>query len=198
MASIVDTNINNNKECCFIPGLQLMSLTPEEDNYDYNTEIECDTVTANWMEDSECQENLATILPLNPEECIVDKDNHIQNIDGIHLFFEELGYLTEEPEPIDPTCDYEAEAKILIEERNKTHKRHIDLSPMPSLDDTITSGISSTSSSLHQDEHIPTLNSIRSPLYIGSCFGNHSYQPSKMTAYTYAPHALNSLHTTPI
>ncbi|KAI9478338.1 MAG: hypothetical protein EXX96DRAFT_570457 [Benjaminiella poitrasii] len=196
MATMNRTN-NNNEEYECIPGLQLMSLTPEEDDYDYYSQ-DNDTITttyaANWMEDSECQENLATILPLNPEECVVDENNHIQNVDGIHLFFEELGYLTEEPEPIDPTRDYEAEAKILIEERNKTRKQHVDLSPMPSLDDT-TSGISSTSSSFHHDEPI-TANDIRSPLYIGHGGGFISYQShTKVAAYAYAPHAISSIRT---
>ncbi|RCI00401.1 hypothetical protein CU098_010368 [Rhizopus stolonifer] len=148
---------NNNFEDC-IPGFQIMCLTPEEDEYQYDDDCEQQDVC--WLDDCECQENLATILPLIPEAYVVDKDNHIQNVDGTHMFFEELGYFTEEPEPIDPTRDYEAEAQQLIEERNKTRKQHIDLSPMPSLDNT-DSSVSSTSSSFH--EH-PTLTQIRSPL----------------------------------
>ncbi|KAI8393808.1 uncharacterized protein BYT42DRAFT_486320, partial [Radiomyces spectabilis] len=86
-----------------------------------------------WLEDSECQENLFQILPLNPEETVVDSNNHIQT--HIKLFFEELGYLTEEPEPIDPNVDYEALNEALMKERNnKLRRHHIDLSRLPSLD----------------------------------------------------------------
>jgi hypothetical protein len=187
----MSTNINNNnnqEEFDMIPGLQIMCLTSEEDDYHYYTEEE----ECNWIDDCECQENLATILPLNPEECIVDKDNHIQNMDGIQLFFEEIGIIYDEPEPIDPTRDYEAEAQILIEERNKTRKQHVDLeSPIPSLDDTLTnSGISSTSSSFHHDEAHTPLMDIRSPLYMGWGGGNQ-----KMTAYAYAPHVFSPIRT---
>lgn len=173
----------------FIPGLQLMCLTPEDD-YQYNDE-EQDQEEYNWIDDCECQENLATILSLNPEECMIDSENHIQNVDGAHLFFEELGCFTEEPEPIDPTRDYDAEAKILIEERNKTRKQHVELScsPMPSLDDT-TSGLSSTSSSFHHDDQPTFLADVRSPLYMGGHCGQQ-----KMTAYAYSPHAFSSIRT---
>jgi hypothetical protein len=173
---------NNNQEDLCFNGLQLLCLTPEEDEYQYDDYEETDIT---WIDDSECQENLATILPLNPEECIIDSDNHIQSMDGYHLFFEELGYFTEEPEPIDPTRDYEAEAKILIEERNKTRKQHVDLcTPVPSLDDT-TSGVSSTSSSFHAADE--PLTDIRAAFY--------SNGPQKMAAYSYASHALNASRT---
>ncbi|KAL0139915.1 hypothetical protein V8B55DRAFT_1502484 [Mucor lusitanicus] len=166
----------------FIPGLQLMCLTPEDD-YQYNDE-EQDQEEYNWIDDCECQENLATILSLNPEECMIDSENHIQNVD-------ELGCFTEEPEPIDPTRDYDAEAKILIEERNKTRKQHVELScsPMPSLDDT-TSGVSSTSSSFHHDDQPTFLADVRSPLYMGGHCGQQ-----KMTAYAYSPHTFSSIRT---
>lgn len=179
-------NNNNNEMECFIPGFQIMCLTPDEEQDDYNCTPDQEE-DINWLDDCECQENLATIFTLNPEECLVDKDNHIQNLDGVHLFFEELGYLTEEPEPIDPTRDYEAEGKLLIEERNKTRKHHIDLStPVPSLDDT-NSGLSSTSSSFHQDDR-QTVNDIRSPLYMGGC----ATPTSKYTAYNYSNFNLNN------
>ncbi|KAI8647152.1 hypothetical protein BD408DRAFT_408687 [Parasitella parasitica] len=168
-----------------IPGLQLLCLTPEDD-YQYNDQEE--NQEYNWIDDCECQENLATILPLNPEECIVDSENHIQNVDGHRLFFEELGCFTEEPEPIDPSRDYDAEAVAFIEERNKTRKQHVELSysPMPSLDNT-TSGLSSASSSFHHDEQSSFLADIRSPPYLGGYCGQ-----SKTTAYAYAPHAMRA------
>ncbi|KAG1292117.1 hypothetical protein G6F61_009595 [Rhizopus arrhizus] len=124
--------------------LEFISLTPDEEEYECNIEEE----EIHWIDDCECQENLATLLPLSPEECIIDQENHIQTTDH-YLFFEELGCFTEEPEPIDPNRDYEAEAKALLEEREKTRKKHIDLQ-IPSLDqDTQPSGISSTCSSFH-------------------------------------------------
>jgi hypothetical protein len=151
--------------------LEFISLTPEEDEYDYNC---CDQEETYWIDDCECQENLATIVPLNPEECIVDEENHIQTTD-LHVFFEELGYFTEEPEPIDPNRDYDAEAKALLEERDKTRKKHVDLS-MPSLVDDYAhnntpSGISSTCSSFHAHD------SFTIP---------HPHQ--KVSGYTYAHH----------
>ncbi|CAO3660588.1 unnamed protein product [Rhizopus stolonifer] len=145
-----------------------MSLTPEEDDYDYNIDQEEETY---WVDDCECQENLATIVTLSPEECTIDAQNHIQTSD-VKVFFEELGYFTEEPEPIDPTRNYELEAKILLAEREKTRKKHIDLS-MPSLvDDTHTpSDISSNCSSFHAHDS----------------FTPH-HQPHKVAGYTYAHH----------
>jgi hypothetical protein len=177
--------MNNNFDNNTIPGLQFMSLTPEDDDDQYN--YEQDEEEYNWIDDCECQENLPTILPLSPEECVIDKDNHIQNVDGIKLFFEELGYLTEEPESIDPTRDYEAEAKALLEQRNKmTRKLHIELSSsVPSLDDNdtpISSGISSTSSSYHQADHCYNISDIRSPDY-NQCGGGGQQQHE---AYSYA------------
>lgn len=183
--------MNDYNEECFIPGFQIMCLTPDEEEEEYNYNIDQAEEDITWLDDCECQENLATIFSLNPEECKVDKDNHIQQLDGVHLFFEELGYLTEEPEPIDPTRDYEAEGRLLIEERNKTRKHHIDLStPVPSLDDT-NSGLSSTSSSFHQDDR-QTINDIRSPLYMGG----YTSPTSKCTAYNYSNHNLSNSSTT--
>ncbi|KAI9243661.1 hypothetical protein BDA99DRAFT_421176, partial [Phascolomyces articulosus] len=112
-------------------------LTPEDDddynnNNDYN-EDDLDNYddTCNWIEDSECQENLFQIVPLMPEETTIDKDNHIHT--HFKLFFEELGYLTEEPEPIDPTRDYDEEARQMLEERDKTRQKHVNVSRIPSL-----------------------------------------------------------------
>jgi hypothetical protein len=180
-----NNNNNNQEEFCFT-GLQLLCLTPEEDEYQYDDYEEETDIT--WIDDCECQENLGTILSLSPEACIVDSDNHILSMDAYHLFFEELGCFTEEPEPIDPTRDYDAEAKQLIEERNKTRKQHVDLcTPVPSLDDTTTSGISSTSSSFHTADEQHSLAEIRSPLYLGG--------PQKITAYAYASNTLNASRT---
>lgn len=182
-----DYNLNNNTQddMNLIPGF--ICLTPEEDDYqydDYNHEEE--EIYYNWIDDSECQENLATILPLNPEECIIDSDNHIRNVDGIQLFFEEIGIIYDEPEPIDPNRDYDSEAKILIEKRDKTRKKHIDLSPMPSLDDdTTTTTTTSSSSSFHGSNEQPITIDLRST----------SFDKQSMAAYAYSPHTFNSTRT---
>ncbi|KAL0087432.1 hypothetical protein J3Q64DRAFT_1608042, partial [Phycomyces blakesleeanus] len=127
-----------------------LSLTPDEEDapyFEYEEEEELPT----WMDDCEVQENLFQILPLTPEESRIDKDNHIVQSNPCYYFFEELGYFTEEPEPIDPTRDYEAEAEQLIQERNRTRQKHIDISSTPSLASS-RSGLSSTSSSIHHSE----------------------------------------------
>ncbi|KAI7857245.1 hypothetical protein BDC45DRAFT_502054 [Circinella umbellata] len=144
-------------------GFEILPLTPEDDdldNYNNNDDSE-DYDTCNWIDDSECQENLFQIVPLMPEETTIDKDNHIHT--HFKLFFEELGYLTEEPEPIDPTRDYDAEAKQMLEERDRTRQKHVNVSRIPSLS---YSGVSSTSSSFHHQEH-----DVRSPLYMGHMGG---------------------------
>ncbi|KAL9541189.1 hypothetical protein PS6_010418 [Mucor atramentarius] len=102
-----------------LPPLVFFSLTPEDDNDDlYPTSPQdYENEECTWIDDSECQENLFQIISLTPEETIIDKDNHIQT--SFKLFFEELGYLTEEPEPIDPNRDYEQEAKDLLNQRDR-------------------------------------------------------------------------------
>ncbi|KAI8997348.1 hypothetical protein BDB01DRAFT_707875, partial [Pilobolus umbonatus] len=108
------------------------SLTPEEDEAEYPEYEE----EYQWVDDSECQENLFNILTLVPEESTIDEDNKIHT--SIKLFFEELGYLTEEPEPIDPSIDYEEEGRIFLSQRNnKARKNHVDLVHIPSLDSNI-------------------------------------------------------------
>ncbi|KAL0081626.1 hypothetical protein J3Q64DRAFT_1730810 [Phycomyces blakesleeanus] len=136
---------------CFQSTFDFISLT-SEDTYMYS-----DEKYTMWLDDSECQENLFDIMLLTPEESFVE-DNHIKT--HIRLFFEELGYLTEEPEPIDPTRDYEAEAKILFASRNlKTRQKHICLSDLPSLDHFPSSSSSSSipAQSIQQDfsSHTP-------------------------------------------
>ncbi|KAI8967164.1 hypothetical protein BDF20DRAFT_902110 [Mycotypha africana] len=230
------TTTNNNN---FICGLQLMCLTPEEEEYPYSFEasdnnydndddaddvmnhVYNDNAHIQWLDDSECQENLATILPLNPEVCMIDSDNHIQPMDGVHLFFEELGYFCQEPEPIDPTRDYDAE---FIQERDdkkkatfaneRQRRHHIDLDEyhpldvkenkkgqsMPSLDDT-NSGLSSTSSSIYHEETCPHLqqqqqhNQTTAFIHdLRSPLNHHGlYANTKMTAYAYAPHVVRTL-----
>jgi hypothetical protein len=171
------TDYNNNNE--IMPGFQILCLAADDMSNDYYEEDD----VCNWMDDCQCQENLPTLLSLAPEECIIDQDNHIQSVDGVKLFFEELGYLTEEPESIDPTRDYEGEARILLEERNKsTRKLHINLSPIPSLDDT-QSGVSSASSSCHNIEEHPFID-------IRANFGFDHCTSQKVEAYSYAPHAI--------
>lgn len=144
-------------------GFEIIPLTPDEDDSSYNhasdEPSEENTVHCNWIDDNECVENLFQIVPLMPEESCIDENNHIQT--HIKLFFEELGYLTEEPEPIDPTRDYDAEARQMLEERARTRQKHIQLSRSPSL---CYSGISSISSSHNDYQH---LHDVRSPLYMG-------------------------------
>lgn len=179
-----DYNSNNQfqDDVNYIPGF--ICLTSEEDDYqyddNYNNEEE---IYYNWIDDSECQENLPTILPLNPEECVIDSDNHIRNMDGIQLFFEEIGIIYDEPEPIDPTRDYDSEARILIEKRDQTRKKHIDLSPMPSLDDSnTTTTTTSASSSFHHSNEQSICIDLRS----------ESFDKPSM-AYAYSPYTFNSI-----
>ncbi|KAI8637283.1 hypothetical protein BD408DRAFT_424793 [Parasitella parasitica] len=145
-----------------LPPLVFFSLTPEEDDDSYPTSPQDYQEECTWIDDSECQENLFQIVSLTPEEAIVDKDNHIQT--SFKLFFEELGYLTEEPKPIDPNRDYEQEAKDLLSQRDKkVRQKHVDLFCLPSLDSSM-SGLSSSSSSIHHEHHIIDT---RSPHYMG-------------------------------
>ncbi|KAI8086546.1 uncharacterized protein BX664DRAFT_336121 [Halteromyces radiatus] len=102
-----------------------------------------------WLDDSLSQENLTDIMILTPDETTTDNSNHICTT-SIRLFFDELGYLTEEPQPIDPTKNYaeEFEARVAQHTYKKTRRRHIDLSRIPSLlDEDPASDMSSTSSS---------------------------------------------------
>lgn len=149
------------------PPLIFFSLTPEEDDDSYpQSPQEYEEPITNWIEDSECQENLFHIVSLTPEETIIDKDNHCIHT-SYKLFFEELGYLTEEPEPIDPSRDYEKEAKELSSQRDNkrvVRQKHVDLSRLPSLEYSTKSGLSSSSSSIHHEHHFID---IRSPHYMG-------------------------------
>lgn len=99
-------------------------LTPEpdeQDDYDYKQD------DYSWMDDNECQENTFNIIPLTPEESTIDEDNHIHTT--FQFFFKELGYFTEEPEPIDPTIDYEKEALLMNQVKNRKVRRrqHMDI-----------------------------------------------------------------------
>jgi hypothetical protein len=161
-----------------IPQLVFFSLTPEEDEDVYpQSPQDYEDQPCTWIDDSECQENLFHIVSLTPEETIIDKDNHIHT--SFKLFFEELGYLTEEPEPIDPSRDYDQEARDLLSQRDKkVRQKHVNLSHTPSLDYT-RSGISSSSSSIHHEHHLD----IRSPHYMGNML--HHYSPAEHTSYHY-------------
>ncbi|KAI9256866.1 hypothetical protein EDC94DRAFT_522969 [Helicostylum pulchrum] len=170
-----------------LPPLIFFSLTPEEDNDSYpQSPQDYEESATNWIDDSECQENLFHILSLTPEETIIDKDNHCI-ITSFQIFFEELGYFTEEPEPIDPNRDYEAEAKILLNQRDNkkvVRQKHVDLSRIPSLEYSSRSGLSSSSSSIHHEHHLAD---IRSPHYMGI---QHQHQHS----HNHSHHHSNS-HT---
>ncbi|KAI8073825.1 hypothetical protein BC940DRAFT_228475, partial [Gongronella butleri] len=86
---------------------------PDDYNYDAEPMVE-------WVDDCEAQENLFQIIPLVPEEAHCDKDNHI--IQEARIFFDELGYLCDEPEPIDPSMDYEAEFAARMKEQQQRWK----------------------------------------------------------------------------
>lgn len=165
-----------------LPPLVFFSLTPEDEDGMYLQSPQ-DFEETTWIDDSECQENLFHILSLTPEETIVDKDNHCIHT-SFQIFFEELGYLTEEPEPIDPTRDYDLEAKEFLNQRDNkkiVRQKHVDLSRIPSLDYS-RSGLSSSSSSIHHEHH---LMDIRSPHYLGfqhhhtASHGDNSYHYSE-------------------
>ncbi|CAO3589802.1 unnamed protein product [Absidia cylindrospora] len=125
--------------------MALMNMTPK-------------TTTPCWVDDSLCQESLMDILTLTPDVTTTDSGNHIT--ESIHLFFEEIGHLTEEPQPIDPSKDYLAEYHERLELQQQRYKKsrrhHIEISRIPSLlddNDTTVSGISSSSSSFIQHHH---------------------------------------------
>ncbi|KAG2234706.1 hypothetical protein INT48_004144 [Thamnidium elegans] len=167
------------------PPLIFFSLTPEEEEEDSYPQSPQDyeETSTNWLDDSECQENLFHILSLTPEETIIDKDNHCIHT-FFQIFFEELGYFTEEPEPIDPTRDYESEAKILLNQRDNkkvVRQKHVDLSRIPSLDYS-RSGLSSRSSSIHHEHNF--LTDIRSPHYMGT--QHHNNHSNSDNAYHYS------------
>ncbi|CAO0797542.1 unnamed protein product [Mucor circinelloides] len=173
-----------------LPPLVFFSLTPEDDNDDlYPTSPQdYENEECTWIDDSECQENLFQIISLTPEETIIDKDNHIQT--SFKLFFEELGYLTEEPEPIDPNRDYEQEAKDLLNQRDrKVRQKHVDLFCLPSLDSS-RSGLSSSSSSIHHEHHIID---IRSPHYMGQPHHTNTSKDPNMS-YHYGNHHHHTYH----
>ncbi|ORZ14052.1 hypothetical protein BCR42DRAFT_417950 [Absidia repens] len=161
----------------FIPGLELISLTDEYDDNDSSDNcLDRDEPMVDWIEDCQVQENLFQIIPLTPEETICDKDNHIIK-SNVNVFFEELGYICDEPEAIDPGCDYEAEYKQQQQKydnnvrRRRQRQRHVDLETIittPASSSTTTTtpavirhgtmdtvsspGLSSTSSSLYHTD----------------------------------------------
>ncbi|KAI8391233.1 uncharacterized protein BYT42DRAFT_556123 [Radiomyces spectabilis] len=166
-----------------MPEIEFLQLTADDNDYiETNDDWVNDGDCCNWLDDSECQENLTHIWALSPEETIIDAENHIHTTE-IKMFCEELGVFTEEPEPIDPTRDYEAEAALLIEERNKTRQKHINLSPTPSL--LMSSGLSSTASSFHHfdedtplDHGVPYLPAYHQPKYY-----THQHQTFNYTCH---------------
>ncbi|KAI8331668.1 hypothetical protein BC941DRAFT_438111 [Chlamydoabsidia padenii] len=145
--------------------------------------------TAYWVDDSLCQENLPTIITLTADETTIDSMNHIHN-DNIHLFFEELGYLTEEPQPLDPTRDYLAEYHERLEHQQKLYKKsrrhHIDLDRIPSLlDDNTTCGISSSFSSFSHHHHHQQLHSVIRPSYFLGIAGEDDGDDDHPQPYAY-------------
>ncbi|KAI8086493.1 uncharacterized protein BX664DRAFT_335941 [Halteromyces radiatus] len=179
----------------FIPGLELIQLTDDDSNtYNYNEEEEDDQIE--WMDDYETQENLFQIIPLMPEETCCDKDNHI--IASTKIFFEELGYVCDEPEPLDPTRDYEAEYRQRTESlqqqlnnNNRRRQRHVDLASIPTIDASPSPGLSSTCSSFHHtdDDHYDEEQDVRSPLYMGRVSPlNHHSSLKPISSSSISPH----------
>ncbi|ORX52479.1 hypothetical protein DM01DRAFT_1336853 [Hesseltinella vesiculosa] len=190
-----------------IPGFEILSLTsvdPEPDDCADHDMVE-------WIDDCEVQENLFQFIPLVPEEAHCDKDNHI--VQEIRVFFEDLGYLCEEPDQIDPTADYEAEFQQRSDQqkqswapRRKQRRRqqHIDLVDStcssiknPSLEQTCpqsmdiaSPGLSSSTSSFHHtdDDHD---DDVRSPHYLGRA---HAVQPSHHHPHPYQHHPYHFIH----
>lgn len=168
-----------------LPPLVFFSLTPEDED-DMYPQSPQDYEETTWIDDSECQENLFCILSLTPEETIVDKDNHCIHT-SFQIFFEELGYFTEEPEPIDATKDYDLEAKEFLNQRDNkkiVRQKHVDLSRIPSLDHS-RSGLSSSSSSIHHEHH---LLDIRSPHYMGFQYHHNASHGDNTYHYSEAKH----------
>lgn len=156
---------NHNQEF-FIPGLELISLTDDcyDDDY-YNNCTNQDDPVVEYLDDCESQENLFQIISLTPEETRIDQDNHIIPAD-IHVFFEELGFICDEPDVIDPTRDYEAEYKQrmdlqqqqLIKNGQARRQRHIDLEsiPTPSSSNHMSSLAAPVSNQHHRHPSIDT------------------------------------------
>ncbi|SAM08394.1 hypothetical protein [Absidia glauca] len=178
-----------NAEEFLIPGLELISLTGDDD-LDDRTYVNQEPMI-DWLEDCEVQENLFQIIPLTPEETCCDQDNHIIQPQQVSLFFEELGILYDEPEPIDPSRDYEAEYQLhtkqleelysLKKRARRQHHMHLDSIPKVTSnppDITTSPGLSSSSSSFHHtdDDHYEDEDH-RSPHYLGRL--SHRHHPHK-------------------
>ncbi|CAO3589794.1 unnamed protein product [Absidia cylindrospora] len=200
----------------FIPGLELISLTDEYDDNDNSDNcLDRHETMVDWIEDCQVQENLFQIIPLTPEETICDKDNHIikPNVD---VFFEELGFICDEPEPIDPGRDYEAEYKQQQQKynsnarRQRQRQRHVDLETLTvtqassstttktsisavirhgTMDTVSSPGLSSTSSSFyHTDDDEDNIKSTTCHLGRMSHLNHHYHHPHPHHHYHHSHH----------
>ncbi|KAI8073939.1 hypothetical protein BC940DRAFT_289576 [Gongronella butleri] len=125
-------------------------------------------------------DDMMDIVPLVPEETRIDAGNHCCCASPCNLFFfKELGYFSDEPLPIDPEIDYEAEYLVRLEQQRERHaknrgtrcsrrRHHIDFAEMPSLShETSRHTGSSSSSSLavqHQQQQ-----QLQQQLYLDPC-----------------------------
>jgi hypothetical protein len=123
-------------------GFTFLQLTPQEefvpacldDHDDYQTD--------------DCTADLAVLSVLAPEvtSCCTSNGQGPTLEPEINLFCPELGVLTEEPEPIDPDFDYEADA-IQRGIYKRDRKLHIDLEEDGSVPDLVGNEIESAVSS---------------------------------------------------
>jgi hypothetical protein len=72
--------------------------------------------------DQDTPDDLLEILPLTPDITSTTDDNQLYC--EPRLFFEELGVLTEEPEPIDPNRDYGKEFEVQQQELQAHRRSH--------------------------------------------------------------------------
>jgi hypothetical protein len=115
----------------YFPILQLTPDEPIEINY-YSQE------STHYGYFDTTQDDLLEIMPLTPDITSVTDTNQLHC--DIRLFFEEIGVLSEEPEPIDPNRDYEKEFELeqeALQAKRKTRQRRnanqASLNSLPSL-----------------------------------------------------------------
>lgn len=139
----------------------IVQLTPDEpDNHFAILQLTPDEPTEPiWSEnqdyydyDENTPDDLLELLPLTPDITYTTENNQLHC--EPRLFFEELGVLSEEPEQIDPSRDYEKEFEVLQNElarqrrsRKRRNAKDASLNSLPSL---VNSGVTSAASSLER------------------------------------------------
>lgn len=129
----------------YIPILQ---LTPDEP-IELSCYLQEDHCNTNYDYYDDTPDDLLELLPLTPDITSTNDSNRLHC--ETRLVFEELGVLTEEPEPIDPNRDYEKEFQVKQTElqenrrsRQRRNARDASLNSLPSL--TTSEGTSAASS----------------------------------------------------